>query len=130
MPGRDDHRRVRARAGGAAGVTTALAVALLSGTGAVARVLTSRALGEPAHRGTLLLNLAGAFALGVLTGAGVTGDGLLLAGTAFLGSFTTFSTWMLDEASLPAAAAGRLLAAATLGGAACAAAGWALAAAV
>lgn len=111
-------------------MTTVLAVAVLSGAGAVARVLTTRALGEPAHRATLLLNLAGAFALGLLTGAGVTGDGLLLAGTAFLGSFTTFSTWMLDEASLPVRAAATLLAVAVLGGAAAAAAGWALAGAL
>ena len=35
--------------------------------------------------------------LGVLAGAAVSGDGYLLAGTATLGSYTTFSTWMLES---------------------------------
>ncbi len=42
----------------------------------------------------------GSFALGLLTGLGVGGDGLLLAGVAALGSFTTFSTWMLETERL------------------------------
>ena len=42
--------------------------------------------------GTLLINLSGAMTLGILNGAGLTGDALLLAGTSFLGSYTTFST--------------------------------------
>jgi CrcB protein len=80
---------------------TWVAVGLLGGAGAVARVTGTLALGRglPA-RGTLLVNLIGAFALGVLTGAGVTGDALLLAGTAFLGAFTTFSTWMHEALTL------------------------------
>jgi CrcB protein len=110
-------------------VSTALAVAMISGLAAVARVTAARHLGGGAYA-ILRLNLAGALVLGVLTGAGVTGDGLLLAGTAFLGSFTTFSTWMLDEdllleEGLPGAAA-HLLALGTFGGAAMAAVGWAL----
>ena len=36
----------------------------------------------------------------MLHGAGVTGDALLLAGTALLGSFTTFSTWMVQSERL------------------------------
>ena len=107
-------------------MTTAVAVALLSGVGAVVRVALTDTRPRDAHRTTLLLNLAGAFALGLLTGADVTGDGLLLVGTAFLGSFTTFSTLMLGTAVLPAPAAARLLAWSILGGAACAAAGWAV----
>lgn len=108
---------------------TALAVALLSGLGAVGRVRATAALGSDA-RATLLVNLAGGFALGVLTGAGATGDTLLLAGTAILGSFTTFSTWMLEQDRLlrggdPAGFA-RLLLVATLGGTLAVAAGWAL----
>ena len=42
--------------------------------------------------GTLLINLTGSLTLGGLAGANVAGDALMLAGTAFLGSFTTFST--------------------------------------
>ena len=55
--------------------------------------------------GTMTVNLLGSFVLGVLTGAGVTGDALLLSGTGVLGSFTTFSTWMLEATELPRAQA-------------------------
>lgn len=113
-------------------MTTALAVAAISGLAAVARVVAARHLGGGAYA-VLRINLAGALVLGVLTGAGVTGDGMLFAGTAFLGSLTTFSTWMLDEdllleEGLPGAATHLLLLGA-LGGAAAAGAGWALGAA-
>ena len=50
--------------------------------------------------GTLAVNVLGSFLLGLLTGLQVTGDTLLLAGTAALGSFTTFSTWMLETERL------------------------------
>ena len=50
--------------------------------------------------GTLAVNLTGSFALGVLVGAGVGGDAYLLLGTAALGSYTTFSTWILDSERL------------------------------
>jgi CrcB protein len=46
--------------------------------------------------GTLAVNLAGTFALGVLSGAGLGGDAHALAATGFLGAFTTFSTWVVD----------------------------------
>ena len=46
--------------------------------------------------GTLIVNLTGSFALGILIGAGVGGDALLLAGTSVLGSYTTYSAWMVD----------------------------------
>lgn len=106
-----------------------LLVATLAGLGAVARVRLGAALGGDA-RATLLVNLTGSFALGVLTGAGVTGDAALLAGTAVLGSFTTFSTWMLEEDRLRAegdvSGAARLLVVGTVAGALALAAGWAL----
>ena len=80
---------------------TWVGVALLGGLGAVARYavdggVTGR-LGRGFPWGTLAVNLSGALALGVLDGAGVTGDALLLAGTATLGAYTTFSTWMLES---------------------------------
>jgi CrcB protein len=46
--------------------------------------------------GTLAVNLSGAFALGVLAGADVGGDAFRLAGTGFVGAYTTFSTWMFE----------------------------------
>lgn len=78
-----------------------VAVTVLGGAGAVGRLVLDAALsertGDAFPWGTLAVNLSGAFLLGLLTGAEVTGDSLLLAGTALLGSYTTFSTWMLES---------------------------------
>jgi CrcB protein len=75
-------------------------IGLLGGAGAVARVLVDRAVSARAGRafpfGTLAVNLSGAFVLGVLSGAALHGDAARLAGTGFLGAYTTFSTWMLE----------------------------------
>jgi fluoride exporter len=81
-----------------------VAVALISGAGAVLRFVLGTAVQRWARSdfpfGTLAVNGLGSFALGILHGAGVTGDALLLAGTALLGSFTTFSSWMLESERL------------------------------
>jgi len=75
-------------------------VLVLGGLGAVARFLldavTSQRVGRDFPAGTLAINLSGAFLLGLLTGAGASGNSSVLAGTATIGSFTTFSTWMLE----------------------------------
>ena len=74
-----------------------VAVAVLSGAGSVARVALDRGAwraGMGELGGTLVVNVTGSLLLGLLTGAGAGGDGLLLAGGALLGSFTTFSAWM------------------------------------
>ena len=72
-----------------------VAVAALGGVGAMARFLFDAFVSERSGRelpiGTLAVNVTGAFALGAL------GPGHLLAGTALLGSYTTFSTWMLES---------------------------------
>jgi fluoride exporter len=47
-----------------------------------------------------VVNVTGATLLGLLVGLGFTGTRLLLAGTATLGSYTTFSTWMLETQRL------------------------------
>ncbi|HWV84394.1 MAG TPA: fluoride efflux transporter CrcB [Capillimicrobium sp.] len=82
-------------------------VALAGGAGALARFWVggavmrwagARARGLPV--GTLAVNLSGALALGALSGAGVQGDALTVAGTGILGSYTTFSTWMLESRRL------------------------------
>jgi CrcB protein len=79
-------------------------VALLGGVGAVARFALDGAVsertGDAFPWGTLAVNVSGSLVLGVLTGAHVAGDSLLLAGTALLGSYTTFSTWMLESQRL------------------------------
>jgi CrcB protein len=81
-----------------------IGVGAISGIGAVARYLLHTAVqrwsGSTFPCGTLAVNVLGSLVLGVLHGAGVGGDALLLAGTALLGSFTTFSTWMLETERL------------------------------
>jgi CrcB protein len=81
-------------------VITALAVVLIGGLGAMGRFLVdslvqTRRLGS-FPLGTLVVNLGGCFVLGLLDGLGVSGRTMLLTGTAALGSYTTFSTWMLE----------------------------------
>jgi CrcB protein len=80
------------------------AVAAVGGCGAVARFLIDGAIGARLRRsfpfGTLAINLSGALLLGLLTGLRLTPDGLLVAGTAAIGSYTTFSTWMLESQRL------------------------------
>jgi CrcB protein len=80
--------------------TVWVAVALLGGTGAVARFVLDSAISDAGRwelpLGTLVINASGAFLLGGLTGLAVSGNALVLAGTATLGSYTTFSTWMLE----------------------------------
>ena len=92
-----------------------LGVAGLGGVGALLRFRLDAAVqsrvGGDLPLGTLVVNLVGAFCLGVLAGLSVTGDALLLAGTATLGSFTTFSTWMLETERLAEEGEGRLAAA-------------------
>jgi CrcB protein len=78
-----------------------LAVALVGGVGALARFLLDGAVAQRTGGGfpfgTLAVNLSGSLLLGLLTGLALTGDALLLAGTALLGSYTTFSTWMFES---------------------------------
>jgi CrcB protein len=81
-------------------VSTALLVALGCGFGALARftvdgLVQSRRGGE-FPLGTLVVNLSGAFLLGVLAGAGASHPATTVLGTATIGSYTTFSTWMLE----------------------------------
>ena len=83
---------------------TWIALAVLGGVGAAARFLVdwvvSLRFGFRFPFGTLVVNVSGAFLLGLLAGASVEGDARVLAGTAVLGSYTTFSTWMLETQEL------------------------------
>jgi CrcB protein len=79
-------------------------VVLIGGCGAVARfaldaTVVSR-MGREFPYGTLVVNLTGALALGLLAGLTLTHDEALLAGTAAVGSYTTFSTWMFETQRL------------------------------
>ncbi|MBU6337811.1 MAG: fluoride efflux transporter CrcB [Acidobacteria bacterium] len=92
----------------------AVAAVLAGGAGALARHLTvvgvAARAGSAFPFGTLTVNLSGSLLLGLLLGAGVGGDALLVAGGGALGSYTTFSAWMADsdglarEGRVPAAA--------------------------
>jgi fluoride exporter len=81
-----------------------IAVGLLGGIGALGRFLVDGIVAARTRHefplGTLVVNLSGAMLLGFLVGLGFTGNRLLLAGTATLGSYTTFSTWMLETQRL------------------------------
>ena len=80
------------------------AVAVIGGAGSVLRFyvdgIVASASGRDFPYGTLVVNLSGAVLLGLITGLAVTGDAALLAGTAAVGSYTTFSTWMLESQRL------------------------------
>ncbi|HEX3965415.1 MAG TPA: fluoride efflux transporter CrcB [Trebonia sp.] len=76
------------------------AVVLIGGAGSVLRFLADGLVSSAAGRdfpfGTLAINISGAVILGLLTGLALGHDQALLAGTAAVGSYTTFSTWMLE----------------------------------
>lgn len=80
------------------------ALTVAGGAGALCRYGVDRAVAERLHErfpyGILVVNLSGAFALGLLTGLTVHAQGLRVAEVGFLGAFTTFSTWMLDSERL------------------------------
>lgn len=75
-------------------------VMLLGGVGAVLRFVVDREVSR--HQtgdfpyGILVVNLTGAAVLGLVSGLTLGSTAALLAGTALVGSYTTFSTWMLQ----------------------------------
>jgi len=83
---------------------TGVGVLLLGGAGAVLRFLVDGGVSARAGRafpyGTLVVNLSGALLLGLVTGLALDHDVALLAGTATVGSYTTFSTWMFETQRL------------------------------
>ena len=89
-------------------------VMLLGGVGAVCRLLVDRvvsarvtvARGFPV--GTLAVNVSGAWLLGFVGALTISPHVALLAGTAFVGAYTTFSTWMLEIQRLGEERRGRI----------------------
>src|ERR1700756_3192179 len=108
--GTGGHRRGSAGSGPlVTGATTVTAlvwagVVLVGGTGSVLRFLVDRTvarrLSRPFPFGTLVVNISGATLLGFLGGLALNKEAALLAGTAFVGAYTTFSTWMLETQRL------------------------------
>jgi fluoride exporter len=83
-----------------------VAVAALGGAMAVARFMvdstvatrfSARRLGESFPIGTLAVNLSGAVVLGIFAGAALSGSAYAILAGGGVGSYTTFSTWMLES---------------------------------
>jgi CrcB protein len=87
-------------------VTLALlaGIGAAGGAGAVARFALDAAVAARADTefpvGTLVVNVSGALALGVLVGVGVDGDAYRIVATGAIGAYTTFSTWMFESQRL------------------------------
>ncbi|HXQ89453.1 MAG TPA: fluoride efflux transporter CrcB [Solirubrobacterales bacterium] len=99
-------------------------VALLGGCGALARfgltLFVTDRFRPHFPLGTLAVNLSGALVLGLLAGLSPGDDARLLLGLGAIGSYTTFSTWMLEtqrvgEAGKPRMAAANIVLSVTLG---------------
>jgi len=69
----------------------------MTAAGSLGAFLRWQASKRFAPRGTLLVNLTGAFVAGLVTGLHPSSTVLLIAGTGFLGGYTTFSTWMVER---------------------------------
>jgi CrcB protein len=78
-----------------------IAVGLLGGAAAGARFLLDTVVSARARGafpvGILTVNLLGALLLGIVAGAGLDGEALVVVAGGGIGSFTTFSTWILDS---------------------------------
>jgi CrcB protein len=89
-----------------------IGVGLLGGVAAAARFAIDTEIAARANSefplGILAVNLSGAFALGLVAGAALSGEALVIVAGGGIGSFTTFSTWILDSHRLGEAGYARL----------------------
>jgi CrcB protein len=89
-----------------------IAVGLLGGVAAAARFAIDAEIAArveaPFPLGILAVNLSGALALGVVAGAALHGEALAIVAGGGIGSFTTFSTWILDSHRLREAGLARI----------------------
>lgn len=105
-----------------AGIALLSLLALAGGAGAACRFVVDGVVAARSQfrvpMGTLVINVLGSFLLGALTawviGGGESPGVLLVAGTGFLGGFTTFSTACVEVARLVLAGRQRAAAALTL----------------
>jgi CrcB protein len=81
-----------------------LGVLVAGGLGSVLRFMVDGAVARRVAQsfpvGTLAVNVSGALLLGLISGLVLSRPAALLADTAFVGSYTTFSTWMLETQRL------------------------------
>lgn len=79
-------------------------IAVCGGLGAVSRFLVDRAVSRRLPSlfptGIFVVNITGAFLLGLLTALTLGPTTSALAGLAFVGAYTTFSTWMTQTLDL------------------------------
>lgn len=81
-----------------------LLVSFAGSAGAVCRYLVSgwvqRGSASGFPMGTLVVNVLGAFGLGLVLGSGSVKSMATIALAGFFGGFTTFSTWMVETVRL------------------------------
>ena len=79
-------------------------VLVIGGLGSVTRFVVDRAVARRAGRsfpfGTLTVNITGSALLGFLFGLAMSPQAYILVGVAFVGAYTTFSTWMFETQRL------------------------------
>jgi CrcB protein len=75
----------------------AMAIARFVVDSTVATRLGATWLGEDFPIGTLAVNLSGAVVLGVFAGAALSGSAYTILAGGGIGTYTTFSTWMLES---------------------------------
>jgi CrcB protein len=89
-----------------------IAVGLLGGVAAAVRFAIDAEIVARANSefplGILAVNLSGALALGLVAGIALHGEALVILAGGGIGSFTTFSTWILDSHRLGTAGHARL----------------------
>ncbi|MHC1720029.1 MAG: fluoride efflux transporter CrcB [Clostridiaceae bacterium] len=81
-----------------------LLVAVGGAFGSITRFVIGRRITEKSRTnfpiGTFLINISGAFLLGVVSSFGLNSNISMFIGTGFLGAFTTFSTFMYEGFNL------------------------------
>ena len=89
-----------------------IAVGLLGGIAAAARFLIDAEIVSRANSefplGILAVNVSGALVIGIVAGTALHGEALTIVAGGAIGSFTTFSTWILDSHRLDAGGEARL----------------------
>jgi len=75
---------------------TLLLVALGAAVGAPLRYVAGHCLDGTAPRGTILVNWAGSFLLGLFSGLGLSGHEMALLGTGLCGGLTTYSSFAVQ----------------------------------
>lgn len=89
-----------------------IAVGLLGGVAAAARFLVDAEVAARARGdfplGILVVNLSASLALGLVAGLALDGVALTIVAGGGIGSYSTFSTWILDSHRLDSAGEARL----------------------